>query len=182
MVNLPTNNLMSKSLLNNSLVKSKQQGVVLIVALVFLIALTAVAAALMQNTTTDIKMSGATQEKSIATQETISEMDRVIYNEIRRVNVNDAGTPINRFALPAESFVAPIVLTVTIPDRTVGTLDIANEFNLETDCPPTRSGSSTDVFTCNVLRVIVNRTYGRNNNSNVQVNSGVAQQLFKKGT
>ena len=37
---------------------SKQQGVVLIVAIVFLVALTAVAAALMQNTTTDIENVG----------------------------------------------------------------------------------------------------------------------------
>ena len=40
-----------------------QQGVVLIVSLVFLVALTAVAAALMQNTTTDMKMAGASEEK-----------------------------------------------------------------------------------------------------------------------
>ena len=74
----------------------KQKGVVLIVSLVFLIALTAVAAAMMQNTSTDMKMSGASQAKLIATQETLSEMDEIIYNQVRKVD----GT--NRFtsALP----------------------------------------------------------------------------------
>lgn len=43
---------------------NKQKGVVLIISLVFLVALTAVAAALMQNTTTDMKMSGASEEKN----------------------------------------------------------------------------------------------------------------------
>ncbi len=164
--------------------QSKQKGVVLIVALVFLIALTAVAAALMQNTTTDIKMASASQEKSIATQETISEMDRIIFNEVNRVNPNADGVLINRFTLPAESFVAPLSLEafITEPATTDGELDIANELHLETDCPASTRGSSTDVFTCNVLILKVDRTYGRNNNSVVEVNTGIAQQLFKKGT
>ncbi|MFQ3266042.1 MAG: type IV pilus assembly protein PilX, partial [Colwellia sp.] len=40
---------------------NKQRGVVLVVSLIFLIALTAVASALMLNTTTDMKMSGASE-------------------------------------------------------------------------------------------------------------------------
>jgi hypothetical protein len=162
--------------------KLKQKGVVLIVALVFLIALTAVAAALMQNTTTDIKMAGASQEKSITVQETISEMDRVIYNEVNRVNLNAGGDPVNRFTLPADSFTVPVVVNnLTLPAITTGSIDIANEYKLETDCPHNRAGSSAEVFTCNVMRVMVNRTYGRNNNSAVQVNAGIAQELPKNG-
>lgn len=173
--------------------KSKQQGVVLIVSLVFLVALTAVAAALMQNTTTDIKMAGASQEKSIAIQETISEMDRVIFNEINRVNDtadvdgNGDGKFLNRFSLSAERFRVSvdnpngaISLPVTSKEGTItiGSLDIANQYKLEADCPREVLGTSTDVFTCNILRTRVNRTYGRNNNSDVDVNAGIAQQLF----
>lgn len=161
--------------------KSKQNGVVLIISLVFLIALTAVAAALMQNTTTDVKMSGASQEKAIAVQETLSEMDRVVFNEIHRVNPDDNGNLINRFALTAESYDAPKQLDVTKSDITTGTIDVANSTKLEIDCPATLIASSTNVFSCNVLGIVVNRTYGRNNNSNVQVNAGIAQQLFQKG-
>ena len=64
-------------------IKSKQQGVVLVISLVFLIALTAVAAALMLNTTTDMRMSGASQEKVIATQEAVSAIDEIIYKNIK---------------------------------------------------------------------------------------------------
>ena len=48
-----------------------QKGVVLVVSLVFLVALTAVAAALMQNSTIDMKMSGASEEKTVALQEVV---------------------------------------------------------------------------------------------------------------
>ncbi len=153
-----------------------QSGVVLIVSLVFLVALTAVAAALMQNTTTDMKMSGASQEKSLALQETLSEMDRVIYNEVNRVNANGAGNNINRFAQTAESYSNPINLTVTKPSITVGALSNYNVHNLDIGCPRQLRASSD--AKCNYLRVTINRQYGRNNNSNIQVNAGIAQKLL----
>jgi len=169
----------NKDFMSSHKAHSKQKGVVLIVALVFLIALTAVAAALMQNTTTDIKMAGASQEKSIATQETISEMERVIYNEVNRVNANADGVRINRFTLRAESFTTPLSLEnfITQPDTTDGQIEIANTLNGETNCPASVGASSTEIK-CNILEVTVSRTYGRNNNSSIQINTGVTQQLL----
>lgn len=148
----------------------KQKGVVLIVSLVFLIALTAVAAAMMQNTSTDMKMSGASQEKLIATQETLSEMDEIIHNQVRKVD----GT--NRFTSALPLF--PISPTVNEPSITSATITIVNPLNLIADCPHTRSASSVQVFKCNVLNVTVDRKYGRTNNSTILVNAGIAQQLI----
>jgi len=145
----------------------KQQGVVLIVALVFLIALTAVAAALMQNTTTDIKMAGATQEKLIATQETISEMERVIYNEYRKVNGKNAF---------AEIIVGTITFPVTDEANMSATGVNANQFGFDTSCP--RSNNPTSGMKCSIKRVQVSQVYGRGNNSSIEVNSGIAQQLL----
>ena len=51
---------------------------ILVVALVFLIALTGVASALMLNTTSDMKMSGASQEKVLAMQEAVGTVDQSI--------------------------------------------------------------------------------------------------------
>lgn len=150
----------------------EQRGVVLIVSLVFLAALTAVAAALLQNTATDVKMSGASQEKVIATQEAISSTDQVIYNEVTKVG----GT--NRFTSPLADF--PIVPVVTA-DATTAQISIANPYDLEADCPHSRSASSVQVIKCNVLRVQVNRLYGRTGTNRVQVNSGVAQQILSVG-
>lgn len=148
---------------------TKQHGVVLIVSLVFLIALTAVAAALMQNTTSDMKMSGASQVRTVALQETLSEMDRIIFNQVRKVN------GANGFASPINSF--PVTPTVTEPDITVATITVANQFNLEPDCPRAINASSIGVFKCNLINVQLTRQYGRKNSSSININSSIAQQL-----
>jgi Tfp pilus assembly protein PilX len=148
----------------------KQEGVVLIVSLVFLIALTAVAAALMQNTSTDMKMSGASQDKLIASQETLSQMDEIIYNQVRKVNGTNSFTS----ALP----LFPITPTVNKSSITTAQITIVNPLNLIVDCPHTRAASSVQVFKCNVLNVQVARRYGRTKNSAIQVNAGIAQQLI----
>lgn len=148
---------------------TKQHGVVLVVSLVFLIALTAVAAALMQNTTSDMKMSGASQVRTVALQETLSEMDRVIFNQVRKVS------GANNFASPINSF--PISPTLTEPDITIATITPANKYNLEADCPRALNGSSTTVFKCNLINVQLTRQYGRKNTSNININSSIAQQL-----
>lgn len=158
---------------HNVLLIKKQQGVVLVVALVFLIALTAVGGAMMQNTTTDMKMSGASQEKSVALQEAMSEMDRVIYNQVRRMDDQ------NGFALPMANY--PFAPTVYKADITSAEITVANEYELEADCPHSRNASSIQVFKCNLLRVRIDREYGRQNNSNVEINSGIAQQLLNVG-
>lgn len=151
---------------------AKQQGVVLVVALVFLAALTAVAAALMQNASTDVKMSGANQEKTIATQEAVSGLDELLYNEITQVNgTNGLTTDIANFPLnPPVS-----------PANTTTEVDFASPFELVTDCPHSRAASSVQVIKCYMLRVEVNKQYGKNNNSTVEVRSGVAQQVLNIG-
>lgn len=162
-----------KLLMNTKLNIKKQQGVVLIVSLVFLIALTAVAAALMQNTTTDMKMSGASQEKVVATQEAVSAIDEVIHNEVTQVS----GT--NGFASEIAKF--PLTPVVSRVINTSAEITLANPYNIEADCPHSRAASSVQVFKCNVLKVQVTRLYGRTNKSTVEVNSGVSQQLLNVG-
>ncbi|WP_440874360.1 pilus assembly PilX family protein [Thalassotalea sp. PLHSN55] len=155
------------------LLPKKQQGVVLIVSLVFLIALTGVAAALMQNTTTDMKMSGASEEKMVATQEAISAVDEVIFNQVAPGATNTFAQPIVNFPVDAG------LLPGTKTSSTASVDIINNQYGLEADCPHSRLASSTQVFTCNVLSVQVNRNYGRKKNSTVNVNSGIAQQLLR---
>jgi len=162
-----------KLLINIKLNIRKQQGVVLIVSLVFLIALTAVAAALMQNTTTDMKMSGASQEKVVATQEAVSAIDEVIHNEVTQLS----GT--NGFASEIAKF--PLTPTVNRVINTSAKITLANPYNIQADCPHSRAASSVQVFKCNVLKVQVTRLYGRTNKSTVEVNSGVSQQLLNVG-
>ncbi|MCW8863963.1 MAG: pilus assembly PilX N-terminal domain-containing protein [Colwellia sp.] len=150
--------------------KKLQQGVVLIVSLVFLVALTAVASALMLNTSSDMKMSGSSQVKVNAVQEAISSIDEVVYAQIQG----------NTNAFTASQFPISMNAVVTSPNTTAN-ITTVNTNSLVVDCPHSKLASSTAVFKCNVLRVQANKLYGRSNTSNVQVNAGVAQQLLNIG-
>jgi len=150
--------------------KSKQQGVVLIVSLVFLVALTAVASVLMLNTSSDMKMSGASQEKVSAIQEAISSIDQIIYTQTEG--------PTNAFS----ASVFPISMNAVVTAaNTTGNIDMANANNLVVDCPSSNMAWGVEQANCNLLRVRVTKLYGRSNTSNVQVNAGIAKLLINTG-
>jgi Tfp pilus assembly protein PilX len=151
-------------------VKNKQKGVVLIVALVFLIALTAVASILMLNTTSDMKMAGASQERVIAMEEAIGSVDEVILKQFNGVN-NFTKT----------TFVPAIGVAVTASDtNAVITIPNTNINSVAVNCPPSKDPSS--IFKCNVLMIRVDKNYGYGNSSNIQVRAGIAQQLLDIGS
>ena len=158
----------------------KQQGVVLVVSLVFLVALTGVAGALMQNTTTDMKMSGASEDKVIATQQAISAVDEIIFNQVSPGVTNEFAAAVVTFKDGEKNITAEMPTLWDATKFDPPELDVTNnEYMLEADCPHSKLASSTQVFTCNVLKIQVNRKYGRNDTSMVNVNSGIAQQLLR---
>ncbi|MEW6993175.1 PilX N-terminal domain-containing pilus assembly protein [Colwelliaceae bacterium MEBiC 14330] len=165
-------NLLGK--LNSANSNKHQQGVVLVVSLVFLVALTAVAAALMQNSTTDMKMSGATEEKSVALQEVVSAADEVIFDELFSGNVN-------RFARPITDDNFPITSESLLLNTTTGSTASITAVNagMQQSCPHLKVASSVDLFGCNILTVTTSRNYGRNNQNTITANSGIAQQVLK---
>jgi len=167
--------------INNSAKLACQQGIVLIVSLIFLIALTAVAVALMQNTTTDMKMSGASEEKVVADQEAVSAVDEYIFKQVTMGTGNNGfAKSVATFKDGAKDILADLTITNKDDDIDAASLDLANnQFQLEVDCPHSSSASSSQVFTCNVLVIQVSRKYGRNKTSIVEVNSGIAQHLLK---
>ena len=152
-----------------------QGGVVLIVALVFLVSLTAVASVLMLNSTTDIKMSGASEEKLIATQEAIGAIDESIADQIT------SGTNLfTRQKFPID--------VATVSSVSVDTIEITNRNfdNSLPDCPHSRLASSTGVIKCNVLTLEVENRFGKKDSngkgtSDVNLDSGIAQQILNVG-
>mgnify|MGYP006113842439 FL=1 len=151
---------------------NQQRGVVLVVSLVFLVALTAVAAALMQNSTTDMKMSGATEDKSVALQEVVSAADEVIFNEL-------APGVINRFALPVNGDNFPVVAANLLPGTRTNSNAQINLANISQTCPHTKgNASSAGKISCNNFRVTTTRNFGRNNQNIITVNTGVSQQII----
>jgi len=159
---------------------SKQRGVVLVVSLVFLAALTAVAGALMQNTTSDMKMATASQDRLIAIQETISAVDEIIQGQVEAgTGENDFAQPIPKYTDDGNAGINVIDEITKDDDVNVANVNIVNNpFNREPDCPHSRAGSSVQVFSCNVLRLRVNKSYGRKGNSDIDINTGIAQQLL----
>ncbi len=156
--------------------KTNQKGVVLIVSLVFLVALTAVAAALMQNSTTDMKMSGASEEKVVAVQDAMSAVDEVIFNQAGPNKTNEFARPAqgDNFPITNQSLLLPSTSTSASAE-----VDVTNnQYKLSVNCPHFKLASSVGEFDCNVLRVRVVRPYGRKDNSVVIINSGIAQVLL----
>jgi Tfp pilus assembly protein PilX len=152
---------------------NQQKGFVLVVSLVFLVALTAVAAALMQNTTSDMKMTGATNERVVATQAAISAVDEVINNQ---VNIQ----PVNQFALglnAVDNLNNAQLLPADTTTAATATVNVINNNTFdEVPCPRTKIASS--IGTCNVFQLQIQRSYGRGDNSTVVVNANIAQQLL----
>jgi hypothetical protein len=171
------NTLLDRSLHNVAFSSGliKQQGVVLIVALVFLVALTGVAAALMQNTTSDMKMAGASNEKVVATQAAISAVDEVINNQL---NIQ----PDNLFTKGGNLFSdytsAQLLPTTTTTKATANTSVINNPSFDEMPCPRAKIASSVGIIECNNVQLQVQRLYGRSNTSNIVVNTNISQELL----
>ncbi len=149
--------------------KNKQQGLVLIVSLIFLISLTAVASALMLNTTTDIKMSGASEERLIAVQNAISAVDETISDQLMSGN--------NLFE--SETLVPIVVGSVTSVAVTNTTISNRNNITKTVTCPPSILASGTGIIGCKMRIISVNNNYGRNNTSNVSVEAGIFQEVRK---
>lgn len=153
----------------------KQQGVVLIVSLVFLVALTAVAAALMQNTTTDMKMAGASNEKVVATQAAISAVDETINNQLNILPTNVFTQGLN--LVPGYT-TTQLLPAVTKTGATASASVINNPLFEEFECPRSKVASSVGIIECNFLQLQVQRLYGRNNTSNIVIDANIAQQLL----
>jgi len=159
-----------------------QKGVVLIVSLVFLVALTAVAGALMQNSTLDMKMSGATEQRSIAIQEAVSAVDEVIFNQINSLDnkFTKSTSAAGNFPIGGTDANGKdnVLLSGTKTNATAMIDRLINNNNLPKPCPASLLGDSEDSYDCSFLRITVSRQYGRNNSSVANVDSVVAQQLI----
>ena len=68
--------------------RAKQQGVVLITALIMVIAVTGIAVTLMSSSSIDIKITNAAQEREVAENELIGEVQRMISDEANKGAAN----------------------------------------------------------------------------------------------
>ena len=142
------------------------QGVVLIVALVFLAVLAALSVALLGSGTLDVKVATVAQERKEADKVTEGAVEETIQMAQTRVLGN------NFFTLPENQYPAG-GLPVTVTDSSVTTRVV---FLSAAGCP--RGTGWDSGINCNYLRIDADKRFGKNNIGQVQVGQGVAQQYF----
>jgi hypothetical protein len=127
-----------------------------------------------------MKMSGASEEKVIAVQQAVSAVDEIIFNQVSPGKTNEFAAAIVTFKDGKKTLTAEMPTLWDSNKFEPPELDVTNnEYMLEAGCPHSKVASSTQVFSCNLLKVQVNRKYGRDKTSTVNVNSGIAQQLLQ---
>lgn len=147
---------------------TKQRGVVLIIALIMLIAITAVAVALMVSSGIDNKMMSAAQEAQVAMNEALGGHDEAYNSEI----VQDGGQ--NQFTLRIE--VGTELVAKENGANTAGTLRTYSAIPEATTCPPSKYANSGSLL-CNYIRVETNTTFGENGQT-IDIASVVSQQVL----
>ncbi|WP_352297421.1 pilus assembly protein PilX [Pseudoalteromonas sp. 20-MNA-CIBAN-0454] len=169
---------------NLKLLPSKQQGVVLITALIMVIAVTGIAVTLMSSSTIDIKITNAAQEREVAENELIGQVQKVIAIEAKK------GKNSNFFLTKSE--------TITLGKDENGnelekkekdisllgsemksTMINLNSGTLELNCP--RSYSYTAGVSCNMVQVSTTINYGSKSKHQLTIVTGVSQEMANVG-
>ena len=140
----------------------KQKGVVLITALIMVIAVTGIAVTLMSSSTIDIKITNAAQEREVAENMLVGEVQRVIAQE-----ANKGGA--SQFFLTKNE----------IPEqwKTIATHDGMGV--MELNCP--RRYNPTQGVVCNMMQVTTTIEYGSKSKHQLTVVTGIAQEMADKG-
>ncbi|MBB1277473.1 MULTISPECIES: type IV fimbrial biogenesis protein PilX [Pseudoalteromonas] len=171
---------------NLKLLPSKQQGVVLLTALIMVIAVTGIAVTLMSSSTIDIKITNAAQEREVAENQLIGEVLRVIASEAKK------GADSDFFLTPDEIATDSGKLDgdgnkITIPEKDItepghemkSIMTNLNNGLLELNCP--RSYSFTAGVSCNMVQVSTTIEYGSKSKHQLTIVTGIAQEMASTG-
>jgi len=153
--------------------QKKQQGVVLITALIMVIAVTGIAVTLMSSSSIDIKITNAAQEREVAENELIGEVQRMISDEANQ------GADNHFFLTPDE--------VTAIADGDDKGMVIANHADMQSkmtnlnkgaldlECP--RRFNFTAGISCNMLQVATTIEYGSKSKHELTIVTGIAQEM-----
>jgi len=153
----------------------KQQGVVLITALIMVIAVTGIAVTLMSSSSIDIKITNAAQEREVAENELIGEVQRVISSEAKKGSAN-------------QFFLSPVEIEGTAGNDSKLIADHndmqskminLNKGVLNLKCP--RRFDPTIGLSCNMVQVSTTIEYGSKNKHELTIVTGVAQEMASAG-
>ena len=158
-------------------IPNKQQGVVLITALIMVIAVTGIAVTLMSSSTIDIKITNAAQEREVAENELIGEVQRMISGEANK------GAGNQFFLTPDEvtSIASGDESGMVIAKKNDSQTQIINLKNgaLNLECP--RRFNFTAGVSCNMVQVATTIEYGSKSKHQLTIVTGVAQEMASTG-
>lgn len=147
--------------------KKKQQGVVLITALIMVIAVTGIAVTLMSSSSIDIKITNAAQEREVAENQLIGEVQRIIADEASKGAAN-------QFFLTPEEVSDNGVVMAERDDMKSNMINLNNGV-LDLECP--RRFNFTAGISCNMVQVSTTIEYGSKSKHQLTVVTGVAQEM-----
>ncbi len=147
--------------------KNKQQGVVLITALIMVIAVTGIAVTLMSSSSIDIKITNAAQEREVAENQLIGEVQRIIADEARKGAAN-------QFFLTPEEVTDTGIVMAERDDMKSNMINLNNGV-LDLECP--RRFNFTAGISCNMVQVSTTMEYGSKSKHQLTIVTGVAQEM-----
>ncbi|TMO03053.1 pilus assembly protein PilX [Pseudoalteromonas sp. S558] len=158
---------------------AKQQGVVLITALIMVIAVTGIAVTLMSSSSIDVKITNAAQEREVAENKLIGEIQRVIFTEVKKGGKSS-------FLLSPEETITKVVKEGEA-DTFTSSKDIANHEGMKStmtnlnkgvqNLTCLRSNAATTGISCNILQVTTTIEYGSKSKHQLTIVTGMAQQV-----
>jgi len=147
--------------------RAKQQGVVLITALIMVIAVTGIAVTLMSSSSIDIKITNAAQEREVAENQLIGEVQRIIADEVSKGAAN-------QFFLTPEEVSDKGIVMAERDDMKSNMINLNNGV-LDLECP--RRFSFTAGISCNMVQVSTTIEYGSKSKHQLTIVTGVAQEM-----
>ncbi len=147
--------------------KNKQQGVVLITALIMVIAVTGIAVTLMSSSSIDIKITNAAQEREVAENQLIGEVQRIIADEVSKGAAN-------QFFLTPEEVSDKGIVMAERDDMKSNMINLNNGV-LDLECP--RRFNFTAGISCNMVQVSTTIEYGSKSKHQLTIVTGVAQEM-----
>jgi len=150
---------------------NNQKGVVLITALIMVVAVTGIAVTLMSSSSIDIKITNAAQEREVAENELIGEVQRMISDEANKGAANQF------FLSPEEVDAAGNdegMLIAEHNDMKSNMINL-NKGMQDLECP--RRFAATAGLSCNMIQVSTTKKYGSKSKHELTIVTGVAQEM-----
>ncbi|HEA19098.1 MAG: pilus assembly PilX family protein [Pseudoalteromonas prydzensis] len=151
---------------------SKQQGIVLVVALIMVVAVTGIAVTLMSSSSVDMKITNAAFERE--------EAENLLMGNVQQVIADEATKGGTSHFLYTQAQIPNGTIALNKIGETTSTMSNLNSGALDLPCP--RKFNFTAGISCNMVQVNSTITYGSKSKHTITVTSGIAQEMASLNT